>query len=453
MSKFYDKINQKTLKNGLECIIVDIPDKLDCTIYLTVLVGSKNENININGISHFIEHLMYKGNKKYKTGSKLINIINELGAEYNGFTSKDSTSYYFKVYYKNFKPIMELLSFMIFTSLFREKDINVERNVVIQEIQKDLDDPSSVLDDLIYSMVTDDSNPYHKTIAGSSKSLHNCDSKTILDYYHKYYTPDNMKLVIVGNLPNNIEQLINKYFVEGIKEKRKIKEIKSEKEVKRNLQIDKNLLTFKEKFMYDKTDMVSEQLYMAMTFKIFGEDNNKDKYKLDALNTYLNNELTKVLREENALTYNISSFYILYNEFGIFQIIINFDNNKLKKCVELILKVLDKLKKKKINDSIFKKIKENIESSSMINIDDSFILAEFYKDELFYNNSPNKSKSNILKYSEKIDRNLNVSIEEIKELANNIFNFETMKISFVGKCDKKYIKKELSKNKIIKHFI
>jgi predicted Zn-dependent peptidase len=441
MLNFFDNINKKTLKNGLDYIVVDIPDKLDCTIYLTVLTGSKNEDNNNNGISHFLEHLIYKGNKKYPTAQDLLSKINELGADYNGLTNRDSTSYYFTVYYKNFKKIMEMMSYMIFTSFFKNKDIIMERKVVLQEIQKDLDNQYSLLDDLIYQIITDESNPYNKTIAGTSDSLNKINRKSIIDYYNTYYIPSNMKISIAGNVPKNIDKLMEKYFGKMFLNNIDKKIIKNP-----------NLYNFNPKFDFNVTNLISEQLYMALTFKIFGK-NDINSYKLEILNIYLNIELTKLLREENGLTYNVSSYYFFFKEFGEFQIILNFDANKLNKCLDLIFQTIEKIKKNKINKKNLQKIKNNIKSSSMLYIDNTYNIAEYYKEELFYlENEEKGEKKKIVTFGEKIKMYIDVDEEFIMNIANDIFNYDILKISFVGDINKNSIKKCLSKNKYLKKY-
>ena len=174
------------LKNRLKYITIPIKSNNSCSIYIYVKVGSIYENKEISGISHFIEHMVFKGGKKYKTAFSITSELDKLGTSYNAYTDTTHTVYHFKVYYKYIDKVLDIFSDMLFNSVFDYKEINNERNVIFEEMNKVIDDSDTYIMDLVQENIF----PHHvlsKSVIGNKKSLKKCTRKVLIDYYNKYY--------------------------------------------------------------------------------------------------------------------------------------------------------------------------------------------------------------------------------------------------------------------------
>ena len=131
---WYDEYKKQILKNGITIITVPNPTCISFNLQLIIKVGSKHDSVH--GISHFLEHMVFKGTKKLKTSIKLLEALDNCGCSYNAYTSKNHTNYHFKVPYENQKDIIHILSDMMFNSKFKQSDIDIEKGVVIEELNK-----------------------------------------------------------------------------------------------------------------------------------------------------------------------------------------------------------------------------------------------------------------------------------------------------------------------------
>jgi predicted Zn-dependent peptidase len=210
--------NIKLYKNDQGTRLLLMPNKNDsltASIYFYFKVGSKYEPIELNGISHFIEHLVYKGSRKLKSYMQITKPLDAAGISFNAYTSKTITAYYYKFLSskENMDLICKITSDVIFHSLMRQSDIDVEREVVIQEYNDDLDDIDEFIDEELEKVIFD-KHPLAYSIIGDLKSLHNIKRSNILEYYKKFYTPDNLLIGISGNINPEYINILNKYLGE-----------------------------------------------------------------------------------------------------------------------------------------------------------------------------------------------------------------------------------------------
>ena len=410
-----DNYSLYELNNKLRYLLVPLDIHNSCSVHIYVKIGSVYENMLYNGISHFIEHMVFKGTKKRKNSKILLNEMDKIGAEYNAYTDNYLTVYHFKVNYKYLDVALDIFSDMLFNSVFNKKEIDLERKVIFEEMLKGKDDTDIYLDDLIPEYLFKN-HELSKSVIGNRKTLMNCNKKILTEFYKKYYIPSNMCISICGKYnKNKIHSMIKKYFSQSS-----------------NLIIDKKII---KKYNYDiKYKLIDkykdiEQSVIGMVFPTFDLYDNR-KYTLDLLETILAGNMSSILyfkiREKEGLVYSISCDSELYNSGGY--LIIKFASNyrNIKTAIEHIIKELNILKKKgitleKLNDS-----KEYLNSSIyMINENNSNI-AEYYGRSL----ALNEKIESISKYINKIN---NITLNDIKLLCNNIFDYSKMLIFNIGK--------------------
>lgn len=417
----YDNYKLHSLKNNLEYITVNIPDSTEFCIYILVNTGSIHENSAHQGISHLLEHMLYRTTDEFRRDNELYDAIYKNGADYNGFTNKTETGYYFTVYHKKYKNILEILGNMIYKSRLEEKYIDMEREIVIGEIKRDSDSPFNILNEFMDENRFSAENPYKNPIAGNRVTLDTIDKKILMEYYKTNYRPDNMKCVVVGKIPKSIHRDMEKYLGYKTKVANNLSsscDCSCSKSTQTTINRNTNIF-----YKY----MDTEQVYISFSFLIFGRD-NPQKNMLGVINMYVDNTLKKVIREKYGLSYNISCYYTLYSDFGLYDITVDVDKKNVKKTVKLILEILYTIKSKYIKKKKLNTIKEHIKNTTLIQ-HTPMNIAHLYVYELLHRNGT-ESINTPSKYIE-IDQS--ITCENIKTLANIVFDMKTLHICILGK--------------------
>lgn len=399
------------LKNRLKYITIPIKNNNSCSIYIYVKVGSIYENEEISGISHFIEHMVFKGGKKYKTAFSITSELDKLGTSYNAYTDTTHTVYHFQVYHKYIDKVLDIFSDMLFNSVFDYKEINNERNVIFEEMHKVIDDSDRYIMDLVQENIF----PEHvlsKSVIGNKASLKKCTRKVLVDYYNKYYNPNNMVLSICGKYnENDIHSLIKKNFGNK-KNKNDIYEKFTNYEFKKLL---KSEITIKKKL---------NQSVVALTFPLFNSKDNRI-YTAEIIENLLGSNMSSRLfleiREKKGLVYSIDSNIEITYLGGYFCITFSCKYSNINKAVELILKELNKLRKKNITLKELNDNKTNLINTLYLYSERNSSISTYYGDYLAL-------EENIVNYNDYIKYINKVSINDVKKLSNEIFDIKKMLI-------------------------
>src|SRR5438105_2377592 len=201
---------QKQLSNGLDIVSEINPDSHSVALGLFVKTGARDESADINGVSHFLEHMMFKGSTKY--GWEDVNrIFDEIGARYNAFTSQEMTAYYANVLPEFTERAVEHLSHLLRPAI-RVEDFTTEKKVILEEIAMYLDDPGHRLyENLMESHFGN--HPLSMSVLGTSASIQKLQQPQMAEYFNRRYGPGNMVLVATGKLDfNEIVRLAEKYM-------------------------------------------------------------------------------------------------------------------------------------------------------------------------------------------------------------------------------------------------
>lgn len=201
----------KLLKNGLTLVTIPIPSLDSVTTLLAVGAGSRYETKSINGISHFLEHMFFKGSRKYPTAEIIANIVDGIGAVNNAATSKEFTYYWIKSAAKHIELTTDIISSMVKESLLQEDEIEREKGVIIEELRMYRDTPSRFIGDLYENLQFGDQ-PLGWDIGGDEKTILSIKREDFVKYVDSLYSPKNMALVYAGKIPKDIEKIAQKYF-------------------------------------------------------------------------------------------------------------------------------------------------------------------------------------------------------------------------------------------------
>ena len=400
------------LENGLTIIGEEIPYVKSISLGVWINAGSRIEDEEISGVSHFIEHMLFKGTRN-RTSKQIASEIDNLGGQINAFTSKECTCYYVKLLDSHIDIGIDVLSDMILNSKFNEDDLDKERSVIIEELKMYEDSP----EDLAYDLLTENiykHDPLGMNIIGTEESLKRLNREKLLDYFNKYYVPNNSVIAISGNF--NFDEIINK-----IEEKFKVWK-------KRDVNVDIKKAEFKSCFLTKNKDI--EQVNLAMSLEAVPIESDKEVYALAVINTVfggsISSRLFQKIREEKGLVYSIYSSQSLYRKCGELGIFASMSNEHLKEVYESIIEEIKIMKKYYLTDHEIKESKEQLKGSYILGLECTSSRMMSIGRALLLNNKV-ESTDDILKSIDNVDR------ETVKIVIDKIFNLDKLGVCIVGR--------------------
>lgn len=344
-----------TLSNGLTIIGEEIPYLKSITLGIWVNAGSRIENEELGGISHFIEHMLFKGTKN-RTSKEIASTIDNLGGQINAFTSKECTCYYVKLLDEHIDIGIDILSDMFLNPLFDEKDIDKERQVIIEELKMYEDSPEDLVYDLLMEGIYK-TDALGMNIIGTEESLYNMNRNTIKDYFDKYYVASNSVISISGNF--KFEEMVN--LIES-----KFKDLPMG-----NVDIEITEPEFHQCFIARNKD--TEQVNLAISLKAIPLEYREDAYALSIINNIfggsISSRLFQNIRENKGLVYSIYSAPSLYRKSGELGIYASMSNENLKKVYNLVLEEIDNLRHNHLTDKEIKESKEQLKGSYILGLE------------------------------------------------------------------------------------
>ena len=339
------------LDNGQTVIIQEVKNNPIVTIDTWIKTGSINENDENNGVSHFLEHLFFKGSTNHAPG-EFDKMLETKGAITNAATSKDFTHYYITIPSKDFDLALEMHSDMLLHPLIPRKELEKERKVVIEEIMKDANSPNTMAYDNLVNMLYT-VHPYKRKVIGSADIISTIQREQIFDYYNQYYNPSNMVTVIVGDINSqNVIEKVKKYF--NSEYKKTIKNVFPKEQI---------LTSQKKSIKYADVKLG----YMLIGFRGVKID-DKDSYALDVLATILGDGRSSLLyrkiKDEKQLADSIGVANTGFRDDGIFYVSANFSPEKSDKLQEEIFNEISIIQKNGVSEEQLKIAKNIIERNT-----------------------------------------------------------------------------------------
>ena len=396
----------KTFDNGMRLVFKKVEKDRPATLFVCVKAGSVNETDKNNGISHFIEHLNFKGTQK-RSAKQISTELEEIGANANAFTSKFTTCFFATTLCEQMENCFDILSDIIFNSKYNEEDIDKERKVIFEEIDMYADDPDSVSYEEFTKNFYEGSD-LQKTVLGTKRSLKNITRQDIVDYVQQNYTAPNIIVSVVGHFDEKfIEGLTKKYFSNRFKNK------------SLPAQFDKNIeVDPKKKFSFIEKDV-------AQTHITFG---------FPCPNTYYSKRMAYVLagfifgggmgsrlfqkvREEQGLVYSITSMPEMSAYGGDFVISLGTNKKYGSKAMNIIKAEMDKLKKHGFKQEELDRAK--IFSKSLI-VSSSELGADISKSNALSIATYGK----VVSVNDKLEKINKVTLDDINEVAQKTFNYD-----------------------------
>ena len=399
------------LDNGQTVVVQEVKNNPIVTIDTWIKTGSIDEEDSNNGVAHFLEHLFFKGTKTHEPG-EFDKILETKGAITNAATSKDFTHYYITIPSKDFDLAMDLHGDMILHPLIPRKEMEKERKVVLEEISKDLNSPTKIMQDNLNSMLYT-THPYKRKVIGRSDVIETITRDQVLSFYNKNYSPSNMVTVIIGDVDANhaIEKTKEAFNAEYKKQTKTIytKEAPLTKQQKKVEYLD------------------TESGYMVIGFRGTPID-DKDSYALDVLATILgdgrSSVLNQVLKEKKRIAFSVDAGNSTFRDDGTFYISANYEPSKCKIVQDTIFNEIEKIQKNGVTDDQLKLAKNIIERSTYYSRESITNIAT----EIGYT----MALTNDIKfYDTYLDNIKNVSKEDVKKVAEKYLGINRSAVSIV----------------------
>ena len=402
-----------TIKNGLRIITVPQKNTQSLTVLVLVGTGSKYEKKEINGISHFLEHMYFKGTKKRPSTIAIAETLDKVGGIYNAFTAEEYTGYFAKIALSHFDLALDWVSDIFLNSTLPEKEVEKEKGVIIEEINMRQDHPIEYIQ-ILWSKLLYGDQPAGWDIAGTKESVADMTRGKLIDYMKKQYVASNTIVSIAGNFNESLAIKKVKEFFSKIKTRKSIEEPKVvERQQKPNL-----LLHFRE----------TDQTHLSLGVRSFNLFHPK-RYAQDLLAIILGGMMSSRLfievRCKLGIAYYINTNSVANPDTGFLSTQTGLDNKNVEKGILTILKEYKKISQKMVSFSELKKAKDYLKGKTTLLLESSDAQASFYAGQELL-------EKKILTPKEIFAKINKVTQDDILEVAKEIFKPEKLNLALIG---------------------
>lgn len=392
-------IQKLELANGLRVLVENIPTVRSVAIGIWIGTGSRFEEKHENGVSHFLEHMFFKGTAT-RTASDIAEAFDSIGGQVNAFTSKEYTCYYAKVLDEHSTMAVDILSDMFFNSTFAEEELKKEKNVVYEEIKMVDDTPDDIVHDLL-SKASYGEHALGYPILGTVDTLSTFDGDFLRDYMNRYYTADNVVVSVAGNINDKLIEHIMEIFTA-------VKKKQVETRVEKPTFLGERIARKKE----------TEQAHLCIGYQGL-QVGHDDIYSLVLLNNIfggsMSSRLFQEIREKRGLAYSVFSYHSSYRDNGLLTIYAGTGTNQLDELFDTILSTINAVKENGVTEKELLKVKEQLKGNLMLSLESTNSrMSRNGKNELLL-----KRHRTLDEIVEEIN---SVSLEQVNTLAKTIFS-------------------------------
>ncbi len=403
---------KRKLDNGLRVITCSMGHMKSISLGIWIGVGGRYENKRNAGISHFLEHLLFKGSKKF-SGKEIKESIEGVGGSLNGFTSEEFTCYLVKVVKKYLNQSLNVLSDMVINPKLASPDIEKERGVIKEEIRMYRDLPMHYVHELLNQLLWP-GQPLGMNLAGTLQTISQIGREGLLKYKEKFYNPQNLVIACAGpiedkELLKEVDKLFSNMPSEKKSQFQKVRESQDKPQTN---------LYFKQ----------TEQTHISLGTHSL-KRNHPDKYTLGLLHIILGGNMSSRLfqevREKRGLAYEISTHVKCFQDTGAFSVDAGVDNKRIIQTIEVILQELKKIKKSPVNKREFLRAKEYYTGQLLLALEDTM-------EHMFWIGESTVSLDKVYTQEEVLRELGQVKIEDITRVANKIFRNEGLNLALIG---------------------
>lgn len=414
---------KKTLGNGLRVIVAPMKSTQAATVLVLVNAGSRYETKEINGLSHFLEHMFFKGTKSRPSALEISKEINGVGGINNAFTSVEHAGYWVEVPAEHVEISFDILADMLKNSLFAQEEIDRERGVILEELRMYLDTPMQYVDDVAQELLFGDQ-PLGWPTIGKEEVLAKLNRPDFIQYFNQRYRSKNMVLVAAGNIDEQKAlALAKKYFADI-----------PERAAEKFLPVKINQSKAAVKLHYKKTD----QAHLVLSVRTFPRQDER-RWALSLLATILGGNMSSRLfiqvRERRGLAYYIKCEPWELSDAGVMSVSAGLRLGAEKEAIEVILQEFAKLKEEPVSEDELKRAKEYIKGTMALKLESSMSVADFLGEQELLDNKI----FNVEEIKSKLEA---VTAGDIQKLAKEIFVEKGLNLAMVApyKDENEYLK-------------
>lgn len=399
-----------TLDNNTQILVEQVPHVRSVALGFWVDVGSRDESTDNNGISHFIEHLLFKGTEK-RTAKQIAEALDAVGGQLNAFTTKEYTCYYAKVLDEHFDLAVDLLCDMMFYSKFGQEDIDRERNVIIEEIKMYEDAPDELVHDIFASSIWQ-GHPLGRPIIGTAEVIEQLSRQKIVDFYKTHYKPSNLIVTVAGNIEKN----------EALGKLRPILEAQKGHTPARTLAVPS--------FAQDVTcrSKETEQVHLCVGTPGLSLKDERS-YTFQVLNTILggglSSRLFQEIREQRGLVYSVYSYHSSYHDTGLFCIYAGLSKQNVDEVLALVFKQVEDIRLHSVGAEELQRAKDQLKGNLFLSLENvNTRMSRLGKSQLYL--------GKVLSPDEVVDKLNKVTLADIQELASVFLQPDHFSMATIG---------------------
>lgn len=353
-----------TLPNGLRVLLAPMHETQATTILFVHGVGSRYETAEQNGLSHFLEHLFFKGTKKRPTTLDISKELDALGASFNAYTSEETTAYYVSAAAKHFPIAFDVLNDMLQGSLFAEEEIERERGVIGEEIKMYHNDPMSYLGEVSKRLIFGET-PLGLDIAGTHQSIARFKRDDFLNYKRQYYGPENTILAIAGNPLDNDWLKSVEAMLAKLPSSQPTKALPQPEQTGEVVKVGRREI---------------DQVHLSlMHYGVSHTDKNNPALDvaMNILGGTMSSRLFVEVRERRGLAYYVRGYHSTFDDIGVIECTAGVDPEKLELAVTTMIDEINKLKNTLVSAEELNRAKQNIAGRMMLHLEESYSIARF----------------------------------------------------------------------------
>ncbi|MFH1867486.1 MAG: pitrilysin family protein [Candidatus Omnitrophota bacterium] len=400
------------LDNGLKVITSRMADVHSLTVGLWIKTGGRYESAKTQGISHFVEHMLFKGTKR-RSCQQLKRGIEDKGGIFNGFTAEEFVCYYVKILSKNLRLASDILSDMVLNPSLKPKDIEKERAVISEEIRMYLDLPMQHVQDLLDELIWPQ-HPLGMSLLGTYETIGSINRQDFIRHKDKFHVPNNIIATACGNIKHEAFLDMMTHMFKG---SRSAKPASFKK-------VSASRLKLRTNFYHKDT----EQTHLCLGARALSRSHPL-RYALSLLNIILGGNMSSRLfneiREKRSLAYEIGSSLKQYSDTGSFFIHAGIDNRKVDDAISIMISELGKTKKSFVTKRELNMAKEYYRSGLFMALEDTMANMLFLGEQAA-GSGKIRTKEEILGDIEKVDADM------IKDVANKVFVDKNLKLAMIG---------------------
>jgi predicted Zn-dependent peptidase len=410
-----------TLKNGVRVISEEMGHVRSVSLGVWIRTGSRRETSQENGISHFIEHMLFKGTKN-RSAEEIARSVDSIGGGLDAFTAKEMVSYNTKVLDEHLPIAFDVLADMVRNPLFREEDIEKEKGVILEELKMDVDNPEYLLHDIFSSNFYKD-HPLGKPIIGSNDTIRGFDREMIDSYFQRYYSPSNILITAAGNLNHaELVELARHHFEDLPVNALLAPEVAP---------VPHARLVFR-----NKTSLEQTHLYMGVPAYPFPHELRFACYTLNTiLGGGMSSRLFQNIREKQGLAYAVYSELSMYRDTGCMAIYAGTAVETCGKVIDSIVKEFRELKENLVPAEELRRAKDNLKGSFMLGLEStSSRMGNLARQDLYF--------QRFFTLDEMLESIEAVTAEQVQQIAREFFNPKNITLAVLGNLGDFKIKRE-----------